>query len=140
MHEAEVILLERAALPLAPVSQRQAPEPFGFKDAIDSVPVEMRQIVRDDEGEVVERKAGRAAQGTDDRPLFLSGFLGQLVRPAAMTLAVLSSTVAPFTDGLGTHAKALGQHTGGLGRVGNLASDRRDGAGLGMDRQHHVLL
>ena len=99
---------------LALLRRRQAAQPFGLEDAVDRIAVEMRQEVRDDEGEIIERKAGGLAQGADDGPLFLGGFPGQLVRPAAVVLAVLSSALAPFADGLGAHAEALGQHARGL--------------------------
>ena len=87
--EAEIVVLERAALALALLRRRQTAQAFGFEDAVDRIAVEMRQEVRDDEGQIIERKAGRAAQSTDDGPLFLRGFPGQLVRPAAVVLAVL---------------------------------------------------
>ena len=140
VHEAEVIVLERAALALALLRRRQAAQPFSLEDAVDRIAVEMRQEVRDHEGEVIERKAGGLAQGTDDRPLFLCGFPGQLVRPAGVVLAVLSSALAPLADGLGAHAEALGQHARGLGRAGDLLANGRGGAGLRVDGQHHVLL
>jgi hypothetical protein len=61
VHEAEVIILERAALPFALPGRRQVPEAFRLEDAVDRIPVEMRQEVRDHEGQIVEREAGRAA-------------------------------------------------------------------------------
>jgi transposase len=140
MDEAEIVVLERAALPFALLRRRQTAQAFGFEDAVDGIAVEMGQEVRDDEGQIIERKAGRAAQSTDNGPLFLRGFPGQLVRPAAVVLAVLSSALAPLADGLGAHAEALGQHAGGLSRAGDLLTDRRGGAGLRVDGQHHVLL
>jgi hypothetical protein len=62
VHEAEVILLERAAPTLALMGWRKAPQPFGFEDAVDGIPVEMRQEVRDHKGEVIEPVARRRAQ------------------------------------------------------------------------------
>ena len=138
--EAEIVVLERAALALALLRRRQAAQPLSLEDAVDRIAVEMRQEVRDDEGQIIERKAGGLAQSTDDRPLFLRGFPGQLVRPAAMVLAVLHPAFAPLADGLGAHAEALGQHAGGLCRAGDLLANRRGGAGLGMKGVHHVLL
>ena len=76
--EAKVVVLERAALALALLRRRQTAQAFGFEDAIDRIAVEMRQEVRDDEGQIIERKAGRAAQSTDNGALFLRGFPGQL--------------------------------------------------------------
>ena len=88
--EAEIVILEFAALPFVLLRRRQAAQAFRFEDAIDGIAVEMRQEVRDDEGQIVERKAGRLAQSADDGPLFLGGFPGQLVRPAAVVPAVLA--------------------------------------------------
>jgi hypothetical protein len=100
----------------------------------------MRQEVRDHEGEVIERKAGGLPQGADDGAFLVGGFPGQLVRPAAMVLAVMGAALAPLADGLGAHAKALGQHARGLGGAGDLAPDSWGGTGLGMDGQHQILL
>ena len=72
VHEAEIVVLERAALALALLRRRQAAEAFSLEDAVDGIAVEMRQEVRDDEGEIVERKAGGLAQGADDGPLLLA--------------------------------------------------------------------
>ena len=138
--EAEIIVLEGAALPLALLRRRQTAEPLSLEDAVDRIAVEMRQEVRDDEGQIVERKAGGLAQGADDRPLLLRGFPGQRVRPAGMVLAVLHPTFAPFADGLGADAEALRQHAGGLSRAGDLLANSRGGAGLRMKGVHHVLL
>jgi hypothetical protein len=52
VHETEIVILEFALL-----RRRQAAQPFGFEDAVDGIPVEMRQEVRDDEGQIIERKA-----------------------------------------------------------------------------------
>ena len=94
--------------------RRQTAQTLSLEDAIDGIAVEMRQEVRDDEGQIIERKAGGLAQSADDRTFLLGGFPGQLVRPAAMVLAVLHAALAPLADGLGAHAEALGQHAGGL--------------------------
>ena len=122
------------------MSRRQASQPVGLEDAVDRIAVEMRQEVRDHKREIIERKAGGLPQGADDRPLFLCGFPGQPVRPAAVILAVVGTALAPFADGLGAHAEAFRQPTGGLGRAGNLAPNGRSSAGLRVDGQHHVLL
>jgi hypothetical protein len=139
VHKAEIIVLERAALTLALLRRRQAPQAFSLEDAVDRIAVEMRQEVADHEGEVIQRKAGGLAQSTDDRALFFRGFPGQLVRPTAMVLAVLRPTFAPLADGFGAHTEALGQHAGGLGRAGDLLADSGGGAGLGMKGVHQIL-
>jgi hypothetical protein len=43
------------------VSGQQVAQPLRFEDAVDGVSIEMRQEVRDHEGEIIERKAGRTA-------------------------------------------------------------------------------
>ena len=134
VHEAELVLLERAALALALLRRRQAAQALGLEDAVDGIAVEMRQEVRDHEGEVVEREAGGAAQGADDGALLLAwpsraacaaGWNGP-GSPAAPRLRHLRmvSVLTPI---------ALGQHAGGLGRAGDLGADSRGGAGLRMD-------
>ncbi len=55
-----------------------------------------------------------------------------------MILAVLRPALAPFADGLGD-AEAPGQHTGGLGRAGDLLANGWSGAGLGMKGVHQIL-
>ena len=90
--------------------RRQAAKTLSLEDAVDRVPVQMRQEMADHEGEVIERKAGGLPQSTDDRALLLGGFPGQLVRPAAMVLAVIGPALAPFADGLGADPEAFGQH------------------------------
>ncbi len=114
VHEAKIVVFESSALPFALMSGGQAAQAFGFEDAVDRIAVEMRQEVRDDEGEIIKRKAGGLAQGTDDGAFLLGGFPGQLVWPAAMILAVLRPALAPFADRFGAHTEALGQHAGGL--------------------------
>src|SRR5215213_3099281 len=130
VHEAEVVVLEGPALPFALLCRRQAAEPLRLEDAVDRIAVEMRQEVRDDEGQIIEGEAGGQAQGTDDGTLFLGGFPGQLVRPAGVVRAVLGPAFAPLADGLGAHTEALGQDARGLGRAGNLLANGRGGAGL----------
>ena len=94
VNEAEIVILESAALPFALLRRRQAAQAFRPEDAINGIAIEMRQEVRDDEGQIVEGKAGGLAQSADDRPFLLGGFPGQLVRPAAMVLAVLRPACA----------------------------------------------
>ena len=45
VHEAEIVVLEGAALALALLRRRQAAEPLGLEDAVDRVAVQMRQEV-----------------------------------------------------------------------------------------------
>ena len=61
VHKADLVLLEGAVRFACSLGGRQAVEALGLEDAVDRVPVQMRQEVRDHEGEIVERKAGRAA-------------------------------------------------------------------------------
>ena len=60
-------------------------------------------------------------------------FQGSLWGRAERSLTRIGTAIAPFADGLGGHAVALGQHTGALVRAGDLGADSRGGAGLGMD-------
>jgi hypothetical protein len=91
VHEAEVLVLEAAALPFGLVGWRQAPQALGLEDAVDRIAVQIRQEVAHHEGQVIERKAGGAAQDTDDGALLVCGFPGQRVRPAGAVLAILRS-------------------------------------------------
>lgn len=68
-HEANVVVLERAVLPFALMSGRQASQTLGLEDAVDRIAVEMRQKVRDHEGEVIKRKAAGLPQGADENGL-----------------------------------------------------------------------
>src|SRR3712207_2453605 len=98
----------------------------------------MGQEVADHEGEIIERKAGSLAQGADDGARFLGGFPEQLVRAAAVILAVLCPSLAPLADGLSAHAEALGQHAGGLSRASDLLANSGGGASLGMKGVHQI--
>ena len=141
VHEAEVVVLERAALALALLRRRQAAQPFGLEDAVDGIAVEMRQEVGDHEGQVIERKAGGLAQGADDGPLLLGGFPGQLVRPAAEWSW---QSCAPRLRHLRMVSvltlKRWASTPVGSRRAGDLLADGRGGAGLRMKGVHHVLL
>jgi hypothetical protein len=89
----------------------------------------MRQEVRDDEGEVIQRKAGRAAHSADDRPLLLRGFPGQLVqrllwswRPCAPRLRHLRmvSVLTPkrlASTPVGSAEQAISLRTAGVVRA-----------------------
>src|ERR1700712_910438 len=122
------------------LGRRQAVEAFSLEDAVDGVPVQMRQEVADDEGEIVERKASAAAERADDGALLIAGFPRQLVRPRRAVLAISRSALAPLADGLGRDAIALGQHAGALVRAGDLSPDSRGGARLGVDGEHQRTL
>ena len=115
VHEAEIVLLEGPRRLARAARGREPPQARGPEDPVDRVPVQMRQEVGDHEGEVVEREAGRAAQGAHDRPLLLAGLPGQLVRPAGAVPAIGGPALAPLADGLGADAEAPGQLAGGLG-------------------------
>src|SRR5215218_10443027 len=140
MHKAEIIGLERTIRLTRSAWLRQAAQALGFQDAVDRVAVEVGQEVGDHKGQVIQRKAGGATQGTDNSPFFVRGFPGQLVRAAGVVLAVGSPALAPFADRLGRHPIALGQYTRGLGGAGDFGPDRWGSAGIGMDRGHQDLL
>jgi hypothetical protein len=139
VHEAKVIILERAAPALSLLRRRQTAEPLSLEDAVDRIPVEMRQEVRDHEGEIIERKAGGLAQGTDNRPLLVVAFQGSLCgrllwswqswAPRLRHLRMVS-VLTPKRWPARPWARTSGRSPG----------ERRGGAGLRVDGQHHVLL
>lgn len=81
MHEAELTVLELSVRIAVPIGWRKAFEPFGLEDAVDSVPVQVRQDLDDDEGEIVEREACGPAQRAYDGASLLGCLSGQLPRP-----------------------------------------------------------
>jgi hypothetical protein len=109
VHEAELVLLELGRGPLGRGGRRPAAQARGPEDAVDVVAVEVRQEVGDHEGEVVEREAGGAAQGADDRPFLVAGLPGQLAGAAGAVPALGRPALAPLADGLGADPVALGQ-------------------------------
>src|SRR5215218_3884105 len=103
MHKAKIILLEGSIGLARAALSGQAVEALGLEDAVDRVPVQVGQEVRDREGEVIEREAGRAPQRADNGALLLSGLAGQLMGSGRAVLAVVRSAVAPLPDGLRRH-------------------------------------
>ena len=114
--EAELVLLELARRPLGRGRGRPAAQPLSLQDAVDVVPAEVREEVGDHEGEVVEREAGRPAQGAHHGALLLARLPGQLVRPDGAVPAVVRAALAPLPNGLGADAVASGQLADGLAR------------------------
>src|SRR3982751_938841 len=100
----------------------------------------MRQKMRDDESEIIQRKVGAPAQSADHGTFFLARFPGQLVRSGGMILAVLGPTLTPLTDCFRADPVALGQNTGALLRAGDLGADRRGCTGVRVNMQHRLLL
>ena len=88
MHEADLVVLEAAVRLASLFGGRQPVEALGLEDAVDRVPVQVRQEVREDEGEIVERKACAAAERAHDGALLIGGFPRQLMRPGGAVLAV----------------------------------------------------
>ena len=76
----------------------------------------------------------------NDVTLLIAGAPGQLMRPGRAIVTGIGAAFAPFADGLGGDAVALGQHPGAFGRAGDLGADNRSGAGLGMDGKHQRAL
>jgi hypothetical protein len=72
VHEADLVVLELSMRAPGAIRGREAVEPFGLEDAVDRVPVQVRQDMREDEGEVVEREASGAAQRADDGALLFA--------------------------------------------------------------------
>ena len=58
VYEAEIIVLEGPVRLARPACGRQAAQALGFQNAVDRVPVQMRQKVGDYKGEVIQGKAG----------------------------------------------------------------------------------
>src|SRR5512134_2808066 len=139
--EAEVVVPEGALAPNRPGGNRQPPavQAFCLEDAPDAVAVEMGQEVADDKGEGVECKVGALPQGADHRALFLRGLPGQTVRTGRVVKAVLRPALAPLADRLGAYSIASGQHACGLTRAGDLLTDGRGGADIGMNGKHQNL-
>jgi hypothetical protein len=108
-----------------------------LEDAVDVVPVEVRQEVGDDEGEVVEREAGGAAQLADHGALLLARLPGQPARAAGAVPAALGPAPAPLADGLGADAVAPAS-TPSARRAGDLGAHGRGGAGVRVDREHQA--
>jgi hypothetical protein len=139
VHEAELVLLELGRGPLGRGGRRAAAQALGPEDAVDVVAVEVRQEVGDDEGELVEREAGGAAQRADHGALLLARLPGQLARAAGAVLALGRAALAPLADGLGADAVALGQDAAGFARAGDLGAHGRGGAGVGVDRERQAV-
>lgn len=126
----------KCLVPFLGASVGQAPQALGLQDAVDGVAVEVGQEVAHRKREVVEWEPGAPAQLTDDGALFLGGPPTQVLGPRGVILNVLGTTLAPFADGFGADAVALGQHARGFGRGGDGRAYRRSGAGVGMDVVH----
>jgi hypothetical protein len=61
MHEAQPVLLESSIGFARAALGWKAVEALGLEDAVDGIPVQVGQEVGDHKGEVIERKACRAA-------------------------------------------------------------------------------
>src|ERR687886_66473 len=117
--------LKRSAIPLGRGGRRPAAQARGLEDAVDVVAAQVRQEVVDHEGEVIQREAGRAAQGAHHGALLLARLPGQLVRTRGTVEAVPGPALAPLANGLGADPETPGQRAGGLGGAGDLGADRR---------------
>src|SRR3954467_15534195 len=94
----------------------------------------------EDEGEVIEREAGGAAQGADMARSSSAHLPGQLVRPRGAVLAVGRTALAPHADGFGGHTVAARPYAGALLRAGDLGADSWGGAGVRVDGEHQRAL
>ncbi len=109
---------------------------FGLEDTPDAVPVEVRQEVGDDEGEIIEREVGGAPQAADDGTLFFGGLPRELVRTGRAIEAIRGASLAPLAHGLGADAVALGDDAAGLHGASDLGAGGGGGAGVRVDVQH----
>src|SRR4051794_41907043 len=98
MHEAELVLLELRRGPLGPGGRRPAAQARGLEDAVDVVPVEVRQEVADHEGEGIQREAGGATQRADHGPPLLARLPGALKGAAGAGPALPPPPVSPPAD------------------------------------------
>src|SRR5947209_3461644 len=57
-----------------------------LQNAPDAITIQVRQKMRDDEGQVIQSEVGDSAQRTDYRAFFLGRLPGQLVRPGGAIL------------------------------------------------------
>ena len=114
LDEADLVVLEAAVRLAGLLGRRQPIEALGFEDAVDRIPVQVRQEVADDEGQCVEGKAGGAAERADDGALLIAGAPSEFVGTRRAILTRIGTAFAPFADGLGGHAVAFGQHPGAL--------------------------
>src|SRR5215207_8303223 len=129
----------RPSLTFAPPRPgRPAAQARGLEDAVDVVPVEVRQEVADHEGEVVQREAGGATQRAHHGALLLARLPGQPVRATGAVPALGRPALAPLANGLGADAVVPGQLAGGLARAGDLGAHGRGGTGVGVDREHQA--
>src|ERR1700752_940454 len=138
MDEAEIIVLE-CPLALGWAFRRwfgPAAQALSLQDAPDAVAIEVRQEVRDDEGEVIEREVGGAAQGADNGPFLFAGLPWQPMGACRVVQAVRRAPLAPLAHGLGADAVAPRQHPGRFGGSCDLSARHWRGAGIGMDLQH----
>lgn len=138
MDKAKVVVAEGTLALGGTVRGRLFPavQAFCFEDAPDAVAIEMRQEMRDDEGEVIEREVGGTPQRADDGALLFCGFPGQPVRSGGAVEAVFRAAFAPFAHRFGADAVSLGDNAAGLGGSGDLGADSRGSAGIWVDVQH----
>ena len=101
MNEADLVVLEGAVRLVGLLGGRQPVEALRPEDAVDGVPVQVRQEVADDEGQRVEGEAGGAAERAHDGTLLIAGKPGQLMRPGRAILTGIEAAFALFADGLG---------------------------------------
>jgi hypothetical protein len=93
--------------------------------------------VRDHEGEVIERKAGGAAQGADDGPLLLTGLPGRFVRPGGAVQKpggrpglVWQADPGVVCRGLGTPVRDIMREAGSVSSVIASRTTKRRASGV----------
>jgi hypothetical protein len=142
VHKTKIIFLEGPFSFCRSGGNRSGPaiESLRLQKAPDAVAVEVWQKMRDDEGEIIQRKVGAPAQRADHSPFFFRGFPGQLVRPGGMVPTILDTAFAPLADGLGADTVASGQDASRFLRAGNLGTDGWGRTGVGVNLQHGLSL
>jgi hypothetical protein len=138
VHEAEVIITEGALALSRPVCAELYPavQALGLEDTPDAVAVEVRQEVANNEGQVIEREVGAAAQGADDGALFLGCLPRQFMRPGGPIEAVRGTALAPLAYGLAADAVTPGDSGAGLSGTCDFGAGGGRGAGIRVDVQH----
>lgn len=135
--EADLVLLE-GTVQFASLLGGQAVEPLRLEDAIDRIPVQVRQEMADEEGQCFEREAGAAPERIHEGALLVTGAPGQLMGSSRTILAIIRAMLTPLADGLGGDAIAHGECARTLERTGDLSTGGRGGPRLGMDGKHQL--
>lgn len=110
-----------------------------FQYPPDIVPVQMRQEMSHDEGQVTQTKSGGTSKLTDNGALFLRGFPDQFPGTTAAVLAGVRTTPAPLANSFITDPVTSGEYGRRFRRTGYVGPDGGCRACLWVDLKHHSL-